>query len=180
MNSRDMCMIDHMKELVDAGVDCFKIEGRAKSAYYAAIVTGAYRHVLDDVLAGRKIDKIWHDEVEHVSHRHYSTGFFFGQPGQYTENSRYIRDWQICAVVESCDEDGNAILSLRNKFSQGDEVELVGPDCKPFSWTAGEMRDMDGLPLVEPRTPQMRFQAKLPKKVPAMSFVRHAVELSGK
>ena len=109
MNSRDMCMIDHMKELVDAGVDCFKIEGRAKSAYYAAIVTGAYRHVLDDVLAGRKIDKIWHDEVEHVSHRHYSTGFFFGQPGQYTENSRYIRDWQICAVVESCDEDGNAI-----------------------------------------------------------------------
>ena len=99
MNSRDMCMIDHMKELVDAGVDCFKIEGRAKSAYYAAIVTGAYRHVLDDVLAGRKIDKIWHDEVEHVSHRHYSTGFFFGQPGQYTENSRYIRDWQICAAV---------------------------------------------------------------------------------
>ena len=134
MNSRDMCMIDHMKELVDAGVDCFKIEGRAKSAYYAAIVTGAYRHVLDDVLAGREIDKIWRDEVEHVSHRHYSTGFFFGQPGQYTENSRYIRDWQICAVVESCDEDGNAILSLRNKFSQGDEVELVGPDCKPFSW----------------------------------------------
>ena len=180
MNSRDMCMIDHLGDLMDAGVNCLKIEGRAKSAYYAAIVTGAYRHVLDDVAAGRGVDPVWRDEVEHVSHRHYSTGFFFGQPGQYTENSRYIRQWQICAVVESCDEDGNAILSLRNKFSLGDEVELVGPDCKPFSWTAGEMRDMDGLPLVEPRTPQMRFQAKLPKKVPAMSFVRHAVELSGR
>ena len=180
MNSRDMCMIDHMKELTDAGIDCFKIEGRAKSAYYAAIVTGAYRHVLDDVLAGRKPDKIWRDEVEHVSHRHYSTGFFFGQPGQYTESSRYLRDWQICAVVESCDEDGNAVLSLRNKFAAGDEVELVGPDCEPFSWVAGSMQDMDGLPLTEPRTPQMRFRARLPKQVPAMSFVRHAVELSGK
>ena len=180
MTSRDMCMIDHLKELVDAGVDCFKIEGRAKSAYYAAIVTGAYRHVLDDVLAGRAIDPVWRDEVEHVSHRHYSTGFFFGQPGQYTENSRYIRDWQICAVVEQCDEDGNAVLSLRNKFRDGDEVEIVGPDCKPFAWVAEQMRDMDGAALMEPRTPQMRFQAKLPKKVPPMSFVRHAVELSAK
>lgn len=78
------------------------------------------------------------------------------------------------------DEDGNAVLSLRNKFAAGDEVELVGPDCEPFSWIAGGMQDMDGLPLTEPRTPQMRFRARLPKQVPAMSFVRHAVELSGK
>ena len=180
MNSRDMCMIDHLGELMDAGVDCLKIEGRAKSAYYAAIVTGAYRHVLDDVAAGRPIDPVWRDEVEHVSHRHYSTGFFFGQPGQYTENSRYIREWQICAVVESCDAAGNAVLSLRNKFSRGDTLEIVGPDCRPFSWTAGEMEDMDGLPLAEPRTPQQRFRAKLPCQVPALSFLRHAVELSAK
>ena len=180
MNSRDMCMIDHLGELMDAGVDCLKIEGRAKSAYYAAIVTGAYRHVLDDVAAGRPIDPIWRDEVEHVSHRHYSTGFFFGQPGQYTENSRYIREWQICAVVESCDAAGNAVLSLRNKFSRGDTLEIVGPDCRPFSWTAGEMEDMDGVPLAEPRTPQQRFRAKLPCQVPALSFLRHAVELSAK
>ena len=180
MNSRDMCMIDHLSELTDAGVDCLKIEGRAKSAYYAAIVTGAYRHILDDVWAGREPDVAWRNEVEHVSHRHYSTGFYFGEPGQYTESSRYLRDWQICAVVESCDTEGNAVLSLRNKFSAGDEVELVGPDCKPFFWTAGEMEDMDGLPLTEPRTPQMRFKAKLPKQVPPMSFIRHAVELSAK
>ena len=74
MNSRDMCMIDHLDDLMDAGVDCLKIEGRAKSAYYAAIVTGAYRHVLDDAAAGRPIDPVWRDEGEHVSHRHYSTG----------------------------------------------------------------------------------------------------------
>lgn len=101
MNSRDMCMIDHLDELCDAGIDCLKIEGRAKSAYYAAIVTGAYRHVLDDVWAGRTPDRIWRDEVEHVSHRHYSTGFYYGQPGQFTENSA------ICAS-------GRFAPSLRN------------------------------------------------------------------
>ncbi len=180
MNSRDMCMIDHLDDLMDAGIDCLKIEGRAKSAYYAAIVTGAYRHVLDDLEAGRAPDPVWRDEVEHVSHRHYSTGFFYGQPGQYTENSRYLREWQICAVVECCDADGNAVLSLRNKFRTGDTVELVGPDFRPMLWTAGAMEDMDGIPLSEPRTPQMRFRAKLPCCVPELSFVRHAVELSPK
>ena len=180
MNSRDMCMIDHLDDLMDAGVDCLKIEGRAKSAYYAAIVTGAYRHVLDDVAAGREVDPVWRDEVEHVSHRHYSTGFFYGPPGQYYENSRYIRDWQICAVVIACDSDGNATLSLRNKFRAGDEIEVVGPDTKPFTMVAPMMEAEDGAPLDEPRTPQMVFRMKLPRAVPPMSFVRHAVELSAK
>ena len=178
MNSRDMCMVDHLDDLLDAGVDCLKIEGRAKSGYYAAIVTGAYRHVLDDVVAGRPVDQVWRDEVEHVSHRPYATGFFFGEPGQYTDNGRYIREWQICAVVDSCDEAGNAVLSLRNKFRAGDVVEIVGPDCKPFSVTVPMMEDMDGNALEEPRTPQSLFRMKLPRPVPAMSFVRHAVELS--
>ncbi len=179
MNSRDMCMIDHLDELCDAGIDCLKIEGRAKSAYYAAIVTGAYRHVLDDVWEGHTPDKIWRDEVEHVSHRHYSTGFYYGYPGQFTENSRYLREWQICAVVETCDAGGNAVLSLRNKFAAGDTVEGVGPDLRPFLWQVPPMEDSDGVPLLEPRTPQMRFRARLPKQVPPLSFVRHAVALSG-
>ena len=180
MNSRDMCMIDHLDDLMDAGVDCIKIEGRAKSAYYAAIVTGAYRHVIDDVWAGRPVDPVWRDEVEHVSHRHYSTGFFYGYPGQYYESSRYIRDWQICAVVTDCDESGMATLSLRNKFSVGDEVEIVGPDCKPFTITVPQMYSEEGEALDCPRTPQMVFTMQLPKQVPAYSFVRHAVDLSGK
>ena len=180
LNSRDMCMIDHLPDLIDAGVDCLKIEGRAKSAYYAAIVAGAYRHVLDDIAAGRPADPVWRDEVEHVSHRHYSTGFFYGQPGQYFENSRYIREWQICAVVLSCEADGLATLSLRNKFKAGDRVEIVGPDLKPFEMLVPLMEDADGLPLEEPRTPQMEFKMRLPRPVPPMSFVRHGVDLSGK
>ncbi len=180
LNSRDMCMIDHIPELMDAGVDCIKIEGRAKSAYYAAIVTGAYRHVIDDVAAGRPIDETWRNEVEKVSHRIYSTGFYFGEPGQYTQHSRYIRDCQICALVEDCDENGLATCSLRNKFRKGDVLELVGPDTKPVELTAGEMWDEEGTILEEPRKPQMVFTMQLPHQVPAKSILRRAVDLSAK
>ena len=180
LNSRDMCMIDHLGDLMDAGVDCIKIEGRAKSAYYAAIVTGAYRHCIDDIAAGRPIDPVWRDEVEHVSHRIYSTGFYYGYPGQYTENSRYIREWQICAIVESCDENGLALCSLRNKFAAGDELEAVGPDLRPFPLTVNNMTDAEGNPLDEPRTPQMKFYLPLPKQVPAYTILRRSVDLSAK
>ena len=180
LNSRDMCMIDHLDAVMDAGIDCLKIEGRAKSGYYAAIVTGAYRHVLDDAAAGRPVDPAWRDEVEHVSHRPYSTGFYFGQPGQYTANGRYIRNWQICAVVESCTPEGLATLSLRNKFAAGDTVEVVGPDSKPFSMVVPPMEDLEGNALLEPKTPQSRFTMRLPRPVPPLSFVRHAVALSAR
>ena len=178
MNSRDMCMIDHLEDLMDAGIASLKIEGRAKSAYYAAIVTGAYRHCLDAVAAGEQVDPVWRDEVEHVSHRHYSTGFFYGEPGQYTANSRYIREWQVAAIITDCDEEGNATLSLRNKFSVGDEVEIVGPDTRPFSMVVPELRDTEGETLTEVRTPQMTFKMKLPKPVPPMSILRRSVALS--
>ena len=180
LNSRDMCMIDHLQDLMDVGVDCIKIEGRAKSAYYAAIVTGAYRHVLDDLYAGRPVDPIWRDEVDHVSHRIYSTGFYYGEPGQYTENSRYIREWQIVAKVDSCDENGIATCSLNNKFRAGDVLEIVGPDLRPFPITAENMHDLEGNPLEEPKTPQMQFTMQLPKAVPAHSMIRRSVDLSAK
>ena len=180
LNSRDMCTIDHLKDLMDAGIDCIKIEGRAKSAYYAAIVTGAYRHAIDDICAGREVDPVWRDEVDHVSHRIYSTGFYYGFPGQYTENSRYIREWQVCAIVEDCDENGLATCSLRNKFHAGDELELVGPDTRPFPFTAPMMETMEGEALEEPRTPQMQFKLQLPKAVPAHSILRRSVDLSAK
>mgnify|MGYP002749562021 CR=1 FL=1 len=180
LNSRDMCMIDHLPDLLDVGLDSLKIEGRAKSAYYAAVVTGAYRHCLDDALAGRPADKVWRDEVDHVSHRPYATGFYYGPPGQYYENSRYVREWQVAAVVTDCDSAGHAVLSLRNKFRAGDTVEIVGPDLRPFSITVPEMRDEAGAPLVEPRTPQMKFYMDLPKAVPPYSLVRRGVDLSAK
>ena len=180
MNSRDMCMIDHLDDLMDAGVDCIKLEGRAKSAYYAAIVTGAYRHCIDAVANGQPLDPVWRNEVDHISHRIYSTGFYYGQPGQYTKTSRYIRQWQIVAMVESCDERGLAKCSLRTKFRKGDTLECVGPDTRPFEVIPEEMETPEGAPLEEPKTPQMEFYLRLPKQVPAYSILRRSVELSAK
>ena len=175
MNSRDMCMIDHIPELIEAGVDSLKIEGRAKSAYYAAVITSAYRHAVDAAQAGAPLSPVWRDEVEKVSHRHYSTGFWFGQPGQFTEDARYIRDYQVCAVVESCAPDGRAVCSLRNKFRAGDTLELIGPGLEPVSFQVPLMADADGFPLEEPRTPQMKFTLQLPHPAPALSLLRRKV-----
>ena len=172
MNSRDMCMIDHIPELLRAGVDSLKIEGRAKSAYYAAMTAAAYRHGVDAAAEGRPLDPVWRAEVDKVSHRHYSTGFWFGQPGQYTDSARYVRDWQVLAVVESCDGLGNARLSLRNKFAAGDEIEVVGPGVPAFLMSAPMMRDVDGFELREPRNPRMEFYMRLPRPAPPLSIVR--------
>ena len=178
MNSRDMCTIDHVAQLMDAGLDSLKLEGRAKSAYYAAIVTGAYRHAIDAALAGQPLDPVWRDEVEHISHRHYSTGFYFGQPGQFTEDSRYIRDWQIVAKVRSCTPDGRAVLTLNNKFSVGDQVELVGPGLRPCPVTVEALWDEDGESLDQVRKPQMVFQLDLPCQAPPLSLLRRRADLT--
>ena len=178
MNSRDMCTIDHVAELIDAGLDSLKLEGRAKSAYYAAIVTGAYRHAIDAALAGQPLDPVWRDEVEHISHRHYSTGFYFGQPGQFTEDSRYIRDWQIVAKVRSCTPDGRAVLTLNNKFSVGDRLELVGPGLRPCPVTVKALWDEDGQSLDQVRKPQMVFQLDLPCQAPPLSLLRRQADLT--
>ena len=172
MNSRDMCMIDHVPELMEAGLDSLKIEGRAKSAYYAGVVTAAYRHAIDAAWAGQPLDPVWRAEVDKVSHRPYSTGFYFGQPGQYTADGRYLRDWQVVAVVTSCAPDGMALCSLRNKFSAGDELELVGPGVRPVTFTADTMTDGDSLPIAEARKPQMPFTLRLPVQAPPLSLLR--------
>ena len=178
MNSRDMCMIDHIPELMEAGLDSLKIEGRAKSAYYAAVVTAAYRHAIDAAVAGQPLDPVWRAEIDKVSHRPYSTGFYFGQPGQYTGDARYIREWQVVAIVTACDSSGMATLSLRNKFAVGDPLELVGPDVAATPFTAPAMEDENGWPLTEPRTPQMVFRMQLPRPVPPLSIIRACRENS--
>ena len=175
LNSRDMCMIDHIPELRDIGLSSLKIEGRAKSAYYAAIVTGAYRHAVDAALAGEPLDPVWRQEVEKVSHRHYSTGFWFGYPGQYTEDARYIRDWQVCAQVVSCDSSGNALCVLNNKFQAGETLELVGPGLRPVAFTVEGLEDAGGNAVTQVRTPSSQFKLTLPCQAPAMSYLRKEV-----
>ena len=172
LNSRDMCMIDHIPELLDIGLASLKIEGRAKSAYYTAMTTAAYRHAIDAAEKGEPLAKEWRDEVEKVSHRHYSTGFWFGQPGQYTREARYIRDWQVVAQVLRSREDGLALCTLNNKFAKGDALELVGPDLAARQFTVEELADEAGTPLEEVKTPQQRFRLRLPCQARPGSYLR--------
>lgn len=137
-NSKDLCMIDHIPELDRAGIDSFKIEGRAKSEYYTAIVTYAYRNAIDEYLkGGRKEDFVpsqWIlDEMEKMSHREYTNGFNFGpiDKGQVLDTGGYIRNWDVCALFKDY-SDGVLTVMQRNRFYQGDVLEVVEPFKPPY------------------------------------------------
>lgn len=172
MNSRDMCMIEHIPELIDAGVTSFKIEGRMKSAYYAAAVTNAYRHAIDCAVKGETLPQIWIDELNKVSHRPYCTGFYYGDPGQHYAEASYYSDAYVCAVVEECDDDGNAVLTQRNRFCVGDTVELLTNEGEPIAFTAGELWNENGEAIEATPHAMMRFKMRLPVKCSALSILR--------
>ena len=174
LNSRDLCLIEHIPELMDAGIDSFKIEGRQKSFYYAAVITNAYRHAVDAAMRGEKLSPVWLGEVNKVSHRKYSTGFYYDAegPGQFYEDAMYFSECDVVAVVESCQEDGSALLRQRNYFFQGDMLELLMPEGEPISFTAPVMFDMEGDELSAVKHPMMQFAMKLPVCVPEYSILR--------
>ncbi len=172
LNSRDLCMIEHVPELIDTGVDCLKIEGRMKSAYYTAVITNAYRHALDAALAGRRLDPIWVRETEKVSHRPYSTGFYLGEPGQFYADATYFSEADVVAVVTSCKEDGSAVLTQRNKFFRGDELELLLPEGDPVRFVVGQMFDADGCEIEDTRRAMMEIRMRLPVQAPELSILR--------
>ncbi|MGM9588518.1 MAG: U32 family peptidase [Candidatus Limivicinus sp.] len=172
MNSRDMCMIEHIPELLDAGVSSFKIEGRMKSSYYAAVVTNAYRQAIDAAVAGRELDRLWVEETEKVSHRPYSTGFYYDYPGQHYSSASYTTEADVMAVVDSCDDKGNAVLIQRGKFYRGDTLELLLPGKAPVSFTAEHMLNAEGEEIDDTRHPAMVFQLKLPVYAPKYAVLR--------
>ena len=173
LNSRDMCMIDHVPELWEAGVSSIKLEGRTKSAYYVATVTNAYRHAARAAQEGRELEEVWRREVYQVSHRPYSTGFYFGQPGQHTRGSDYFAESDFVAVVESCREDGSAVVCERNRFAAGERLELLCPDgTAPLPFVCGEMRDENGSRTALANRPMQRLALRLPHWAPALSILR--------
>ena len=172
MNSRDMCMIEHIPELIDAGVTSFKIEGRMKSAYYAAAVTNAYRHAIDYAQKGEALPQVWIDELNKVSHRPYCTGFYYGDPGQHFAEASYFSDAYVCAVVESCTEDGLAELTQRNRFCIGDTVELLTNEGEPIPFTVTELWDENGEAIAATPHAMMKFKMSMPVKCSALSILR--------
>ena len=149
LNSHDLCMIHHIPELARAGVSSLKIEGRAKSAYYASVTTNAYRCALDayEEHPEEPLPAWISEELEKISHRAYSTGFYFGgTPGQTYENGGYERGWEVIAVCEGM-RDGYAVLSQRNRFFQGDTADVLEPGAVPYLLPLDELADADGNPL---------------------------------
>ena len=149
LNSRDLNMIRHLPELAEAGVGAVKIEGRAKSAYYAAVTANAYRRALDFAFGhpGEALPEWIPEELEKVSHRPYCTGFYLGgEPGQETENGGYVRSWEVAAVCAGragpC-----AVLTQRNRFFRGDTAEVLEPGKEPYSLALDRIFDEAGEPI---------------------------------
>ncbi|MEE0676089.1 MAG: U32 family peptidase [Ruminococcus sp.] len=174
-NSRDMCMIEHIPELVEAGVSSFKIEGRAKSAYYTAVTTNAYRHAIDEYFeTGSKTLSPWiKEELEKISHREYSTGFYFGtEPGQTTDNGGYIRHYDAVAVCEKSIDETTSVISQRNKFLVGDTLDVLPPSGIPFETVCERLINSDGEDVESAPHPTEVLTMKSDKPVPAGSVIR--------
>lgn len=178
LNSKDLCMIDHIDKLAEVGVTSLKIEGRAKSAYYVAVITNAYRMAVD-----------WHknhfneplpdwisDEVFKVSHRKYCTGFFFGHPNdcQFYENGGYIRNYDVVAVIENCDNNF-VYATQRNRFFLGDTLEIISPRCKPITVTPEKIFNEENEEITSVNHAMMKFYFQCDKNFPKNSIIRKKI-----
>lgn len=146
LNSKDLCMINHLNDLIDAGVTSFKIEGRMKSPYYVATITNAYRRAIDDLALGNPFNDVLLDEVNKTSHRRYTTGFYFGaNDKEYIESSMPIQSFEFIAIVKEDSKNGKVLIEQRNRFKIGDEVEVLSPN-DTFNKTIliKKMNDTDG------------------------------------
>ncbi|SCX91266.1 U32 family peptidase [Ruminococcus sp. YE282] len=175
-NSRDLCMIEHIPELVKAGISSFKIEGRAKSAYYTAVTTNAYRHAVDGYFANTEnfVLKPWiKEELDKISHREYNTGFYFNhEPGQVTGNGGYIRHYDAVAVCEKSIDDSTSIISQRNKFYVGDTLDVLPPSGIPFLTKCLSLENKDGIMVESAPHPTERLTMKSDHVIPQSSVIR--------
>lgn len=174
-NSRDMCMIEHIPELIESGISSLKIEGRAKGAYYCAVTTNAYRHAVNDYMKEREnyTLKPWiKEELEKISHREYNTGFYLGkEPGQVTSNGGYIRHYDVVAVCES--NEGNVSnITQRNKFFVGDTLDVLPPSGIPFTTVCKELKNKYGVAVESAPHAMEELIMTTDKEIPPSSVIR--------
>ena len=170
MNSKDICMIEHIPELVDAGINSFKIEGRMKSSFYVASVVKPYREAIDKYVSNPdkyEFDKKWIENLDKVSHRVYCTGFYFGRTNQqYYGSSSYIRNYNIVGIVRNYNKNSKiAIIEERNKIVKGDKVEVLSPGRDNFIIDIDDMNDIEGNHIESANQAQMLFTIKSDKEL---------------
>ena len=178
LNSKDLCMIRHIPELVRAGADSLKIEGRAKSAYYAAVVTNAYRHAVDWFAEhpDGELPPWIAAETEKISHREYSTGFYFGgEPGQETKSGGYVREYEQIAVCAGY-AGGAAVLSQRNRFFRGDAAEVLEPGRPPYEVVLDGILGAGGEPIESASHAEMTVLFPIAKPIAEGAVLRRRIE----
>ena len=181
MSSKDLCMIAHIPELLEAGISSFKIEGRMKSAYYTAVVTNAYRAVMDAYIKDREnytFDERWQRELDSVSHREYCTGYYFDSPSDNAQTCTrpgYLREKAYLAVCCGYDaESGTAAFIQRNKTSVGEAVEIISPGLPGHGFVIERMAGAQGEPLSSAPHPFMEFTVPVPFAVREGDIMRSA------
>ena len=179
LNSKDLCLIGHIPQLIDAGISSFKIEGRMKSAFYVAVVVSAYRKAIDGYIASPEsweFRQEWMDELCKVSHREFTTGFYFHKPSNQDQNyrtSQYTRDYSFTGLVKSYDEKtGLATVEQRNKMVLGDEIEVFGPATDFFTQKLTEMYDEEGNLIEAAPHPQQILKIRTEKPVKPFFMLR--------
>lgn len=182
MNSKDMCMIEHIPELVKTGITSFKIEGRAKTEYYTAVTTNAYRSAVDEYMLSQSdsfTPSDWiKDEVYKISHRDYCTGFFFGSPrddAQIYYKGGYVRDWEVSAIAVKS-ENGTLTVSQRNRFFEGDELEIMNKGSVPTAITVKNLKNSLGEPVDNAPNPMAEFSFDCTADVPVGAFIRRKTD----
>ena len=181
MNSRDMCMIEHIPDMVKAGITSFKIEGRAKSAYYTSVITNAYRQAIDGYLKSPSDDYVpekWVlDEMNKVSSREYCTGFYYGHPrdnAQIYYEGGYKRDWSVMAEALEY-KDGRAFVRQRNRVFEGDVLEVLQRGQEPYNVTINDLRDANGEKIDKAPHPMMIFSFECDREIPKDALLRKAL-----
>ena len=150
-NSKDLCMIEHIPELIDSGIDSFKIEGRMKTALYVATVARTYRKAIDDYLESPELyreNMDWYlDQISNCTYRQFTTGFFFGKPdesAQIYDNNTYVKEYTYLGIIGECTADGLYRIEQRNKFSVGEQIEIMKPDGRNIPVVVRRIVDEEG------------------------------------
>ena len=180
MNSKDLCLLPYLLQLMEAGICSFKIEGRMKSAHYAASVVSVYRRAIDACWRDPQhytVKQEWLDELEKVSHRPYTTGFALGKPdatAQVYTTSSYLQTHEFVGLVRDWDN-GRLTVEQRNHMKEGETLEVFCPDGSLRTLVLKEMRNQDGEPIVAAQHPQMVFTCRAAESIPESSILRRKI-----
>ncbi len=185
-NSKDLCMIEHIPELLEAGIDSFKIEGRMKTALYVATVARTYRKAIDDCLKSEELYREhmdWYrEQISGCTYREFTTGFFYGKPDENSQiygNNTYIKGYTYLGIVNGLDERGYCRIEQRNKFSVGDEIEIMKPDGSNVPVRVEELLDEEGSRMESAPHPKQKLFVRLSGEAEVFDILRKREEAPG-